>query len=130
MGYRYHTQAWPVVHFEFIGRLSPEEITQYLADADALVAGSKPYACVMDGTQMLVPEAEFVRRQARWIREHEQDMKRVNRGIAFVVQSTVIRGLVRAVMHFQELPVSYAWFSKLDDALVWAAARAAERPKP
>jgi len=24
----------------------------------------------MDGTNMLVPEAELVRRQARWIREH------------------------------------------------------------
>jgi hypothetical protein len=124
MGYHYHTQDWPVVRFEFIGRLSADEIAAYIADADALVAGGRPYATVMDGSHMLLPEAEFVRRQARWIREHGADMQRLNRGIAFVAQSTVIRGLVRAVMHFQEMPVPYAWFSNLAEAMVWAQERA------
>ena len=123
MGYHYHTRDWPVVRFEFVGRLSADELEAYIADADALVAGGKPYATVMDGCNMLVPEAEFVRRQARWIREHTADMQRLNRGIAFVVQSTVIRGLVRAVMHFQELPVEHAWFSNVADAMAWAAER-------
>lgn len=129
MGYRYHTQGWPVVCFEFLGRLSKEDLARYFSDADALVAGGKPYATIMDGSNMLMPEAEFVRRQVRWIQEHEQDMRRLNRGIAFVVQSTVIRGLVRAVMHFQTMPVTYAWFSKLEEATVWAAARAAGAPE-
>lgn len=124
MGYRFNTESWPVVQFEFIGRLTSDEIDQYFADADALIVGDKPYACVMDGTHMLVPEAEFVRRQATWIRDHTAGMRRVNRGIAFVVRSTLIRGLVRAVMHFQDLPVSHEWFASLDEAMVWAGARA------
>src|SRR5215510_11346102 len=128
MGYRYNTQAWPVVHFEFIGRLSADEIDQYLADANALVAGDQPYATVMDGTHMLMPEAEFVRKQSIWIRDHTADMRRLNRGIAFVARSTLVRGLVRAVMHFQDMPVSYEWFASLDEAMTWAAARANRQP--
>lgn len=125
MGYHYHTQTWPVVRFEFVGRMTAEETDQYFADADALIAGGKPYATVMDGTDMLVPEAEFVRRQARWLHDHSRQVQQLNRGIAFVVQSTLIRGLVRAVMHFQEMPVAYEWFSHTEDAMVWAAARSA-----
>jgi hypothetical protein len=127
MGYSFHTQAWPVVRFEFTGRLSADEITQYLADSDALVAGVKQYAIVMDGTRMQLPEAEFVRKQSLWIREHTEGMQRLNRGIAFVSRSTVIRGLVRAVMHFQSIPVPYEWFATLEEATTWAAAQTASK---
>lgn len=127
MPYRYHTDAWPVVRFEFIGRLSAEEITQYLADSDALIAGGKPFATVMDGSGMLLPEAEFVRKQAGWVRDHVEDMQRLNCGIAFVVRSTLIRGVVRAVMHFQEIPVPHAWFATLEDAMAWAASQTANK---
>ena len=127
MGYRHHTDAWPVVRFEFIERLSSEDIAQYMADSDALVAGGKPFANVMDGSNMLLPEAEFVRRQAAWVRDHVEDMRRLNRGIAFVVRSTLIRGVVRAVMHFQAIPVPHEWFANLEDAMAWAANQAANK---
>ena len=135
MGYRYHAEAWPVVRFEFIGRLSSDDIVQYMTDSDALVALGKPYANVMDGTSMLVPEAEYVRKQAIWIREHAEDMQRLNRGIAFVARSTLVRGIVRAVMHFQSIPVPYEWFANVDEAMAWAAKQTADikvsrRPAP
>jgi hypothetical protein len=126
MGYLYHAQRWPVVRFEFRGRLTADDMAAYIADSDALIAGGKPFANVMDGTNMLVPEIEFVRQQARWIRDNAEGMRRLNRGIAFVAPSTVIRGLVRAVMHFQALPVEYAWFANADEAMEWAGTRASD----
>lgn len=127
MGYCYHTDAWPVVRFEFIGRLTADEINQYLADSDSLIAAGKPFASVMDGSNMLLPEAEYVRKQAIWVRDHVEDMRRLNSGIAFVVRSTLVRGVVRAVMHFQEIPVPHDWFANVDEAMAWAATQAANK---
>ena len=124
MGYRFDTQAWPVVCFEFFGRLSADELTQYFADSDALMKRAEPYAAVMDASDMLVPEVEIVRKQALWLRENGAKLASVNRGIALVIRSSVIRGLVRAVIHFQEIPVAYEWFSDRDEAMSWASARA------
>ena len=50
-----------------------------------------------------------------------------HRGIAFVVRSTLIRGLVRAVMHFQAVPVAHEWFANVEDAMAWAAIQAADK---
>lgn len=125
MGYRLHTDDWPVVRYEFIGRVSADELDQYFAHANALVTGGKPYACVMDATDMLLPDADLVRKQVAWLREHDEAMRRTVRGIALVVESTMIRGLVRAVMHFQDVPVPLEWFATLKEAMPWAAARAA-----
>lgn len=123
--YEYDESAWPVVQFRFIGRLELPDIDRYFADGDAVVAGARSYACVMDGTAMLLPEVDFVRRQARWIREHQPQMRRVNRGVAFVTQSALIRGLVRAILHLQPLPVPYASFGDVEEAMAWAHVRAA-----
>jgi hypothetical protein len=122
MGYRFDTHSWPVVCFEFVGRLSADELKKYFADSDALMSGS-PFAVVVDCSHMLVPEVEFVRKQANWLREHSAEMTRVTRGVALVVHSTLIRGLIRAVLHFQDIPVAYEWFADRDHAMTWASAR-------
>jgi hypothetical protein len=126
VGYELDASGWPIAHFKFIGRLDDAEIERYFHDSDSLVAGSREYACVMDGTSMLVPEAEFVKRQALWIREHSDGMRRLNHGIAFVMPSALIRGLVRAVMYFQAIPVPYDMFNESGSALAWARERAAD----
>ena len=124
MGYALDSSGWPIVQFKFIGRLTQLETDRYFADGDALVTGRRPYVCIMDGTVMLTPDVDFVRRQARWIHEHRQEMLQVNRGIAFVMPSALVRGLVRAVMHFQEMPVPHASFADLESALAWGQKRA------
>jgi hypothetical protein len=124
MGYEFDTEAWPIVQFRFIGRLEPSDIERYFRDADEIVHGNRSYACVMDGLTMLIPEVEFVRRQAQWIRANDADMRRVNRGIAFIATSAVVRGLVRAVLHLSPIPVPYEVFSELGDGMAWARTRA------
>jgi hypothetical protein len=124
MAYEYDISAWPVVQFKFVGRLDEADIERYFRDGDAIVRGDRSYACVMDGLAMLIPEVDFVRRQSQWIKRNEEDMRRVNRGIAFVATSAVVRGLVRAVLHLSPLPVPHAVFSELSEAMQWARQRA------
>jgi hypothetical protein len=125
VGYHYDTSEWPVVQFRFVGRLNTAEADRYFADADMLVSGGRAYCCVMDGSEMLMPEAEVVLRQTRWLRNHYELMSRVNRGVAFIAPSAVVRGLVRAVLHFQTLPCPHASFTELAAGLEWARLRAA-----
>lgn len=123
MGYQYDTSAWPVVQFRFIGRLDVNDSNRYFDDANAVIRSHRRYACVMDGSTMLLPEVEFVRRQALWLREHREQIRAVNVGIAFVASSALIRGLVRAVLHLQPLSVPYASFSELERGVAWARTR-------
>ena len=37
------------------------------------------------------------------------------------------RGLVRALMHLQSMPVPYEWFASVDAAMAWAAAKVANK---
>jgi len=127
MGYTLDTQMWPIVHFKFIGHMTAAETDRYFNDSDAIVNGGRSYVCVMDGTEMLIPSVEFVRRQADWIRANREAMRRVNRGIVFVMTSAVIRGLVRAVMRFERMPVDYIACSKLEEGIAWARTRV-DRP--
>jgi hypothetical protein len=127
MGYEFDTSAWPVVHIRFVGRLTSEESAQYFRDSDALVQGGRRYATVMDGRTMLTPEVDFVRRQAQWITDHIGAMQRLNCGIAFVAESALVRGLVRAVIHFQPMPVENRVFSEIGAASRWALAQVQAR---
>lgn len=120
MGYEFDTSEWPIVRFTFIDRLSVAETERYFEDADKLVHGTRSYACVMDGTDMLLPETPLVRRQALWIHANGEAMQRVVRAIAFITPSALVRGVVRAVLHFQTIPVPYASFSDLEEGVAWA----------
>jgi hypothetical protein len=55
-------------------------------------------------------------------------VRQVNRGFAFVAPSAMIRGMVRAVLYIQPLPVPYAVFTELDEGIAWARERATARP--
>jgi hypothetical protein len=97
VGYVYDASAWPVVQFRFSGRLSAAENEQYFRDSDALLLAPPGFTCVMDGVGMQVPEVEFVRQQASWIRTHSEGIRQVNRGFALVAPSAMIRGRERAM---------------------------------
>jgi hypothetical protein len=122
--YEFDPSGWPVLIFRFLGRLNTADGERYFCDSNALIAGDRSYVCVMDGSTMLVPEAEFVRRQAVWIRNNRVAMQRLNQGIAFVTPSALIRGLVGAIIYFQEMPVPHRLFGTVDEATVWAQGRA------
>jgi hypothetical protein len=128
VGYTYDESEWPAAQFRFVGRPSSDEVEAYFRDISALVHGERPYACVINGLDMLIPEREFVRRQALWIQQNANDMRRVNRGVAFVLGSAMIRGLVRAVHHIQPAPVPSATFSELAEGIAWAREVATKAP--
>jgi hypothetical protein len=124
LGYTYDESSWPVVQFRFTGRLDAIESVRYFRDADALLLAPPGFTCVMDGVAMQMPEVELVRQQAKWLKTNSAQVRRINRGFAFVAPSAVIRGMVRAVLHIQPLPVPHAVFTDLDEGMAWAEDRA------
>ena len=124
----YDASAWPVLQFRFSGRMNAAEHDQYFSDADWLLSAPAGFTCVLDGVAMQMPEVELVRRQSSWIRQNSAAIRSVNRGFALVAPSAVIRGMVRAVLHIQPLPVPYAVFAELDEGIEWARQRATIKP--
>ena len=130
VGYAYDDKAWPIVTFTFTDRLTAAEMVAYFRDSDALIAGGRRYALVFDALAALTPESAFVRRQAKWTRDNFAAMEQLNAGMAFVINRPVIRGVLRAVLHFQSLPVPYGVHDTMESGTSWARAqigRASER---
>ena len=63
--------------------------------------------------------------QARWLARHEDMLRRVSLGTAFVVRSQMVRGALTAIFWLRPLPNEYTIVTSLDAALDWATARLA-----
>ena len=104
-------------------RLSVAEVDCYFRDCDALVGQDKPYAAVFDCTGMLLPDAHQLRRQVQWIRENFKRVVVLNQGVAFVMPNLITRSILRAINHFEPIPIPYEVFPEVEPARKWAAER-------
>ena len=66
-----------------------------------------------------------VRRQASHMRERSELSKLYVRGIAMVIPSAVIRGVLKVILSIAPMPCPHAVFNELDEANRWAGARIA-----
>ena len=123
MGYSLSEAAWPLVKLRFSARLTPAEADAYWADMGDLLARAEPHVLLVNATDMLMPEASFIRQQLRWTDEHRNAIVSHIRGVAFVLPSAIGRGVLRALQHFQPLPVAHQVFGSEEQALAWALSR-------
>lgn len=115
--YHFSDAEWPLVQFQLVGDASDPA---YFEDSDALIRRGVPYVSVIDATYMKLAAPSALRQQIAWIRENMGELKRLNRALALVLPNPMVRGLLNAVLHFQEIPVPYEVFQDLPTAKAWA----------
>lgn len=110
-----------------VGARSDAHIAEHLAEyrtilLDAERRGQK-LVDILEIRHATPPTAKQRRMQSDWNTENEELMRRTLVGFTFVVSSTVMRGIITAIMWIKPLPVSTAVFTELEDAVHWGFER-------
>ncbi len=112
-------RRWPLVVYRFRGRVSMEEMNDYLARQDVLLARHQPTLSLVLTEEPKLWETPVLRRQAEWIKKNEETLRRYSLGAALVIESPIVRGMLKAVLWIQPMPQPYAVFPTIEEALRW-----------
>jgi hypothetical protein len=119
-------RRWPVIVFAFHGLVSADEFDEYLQALEHILdRGTKHVGVVVGGADHAL-DASLVRRQAAWIKQHEARMRYQSLGVAFALDSPMMRGVLRAILWLAPLPQPHAVFPSRSQAMTWACARLQE----
>ncbi|WP_375771011.1 hypothetical protein NR798_08950 [Archangium gephyra] len=118
---------WPLRIVRLVGTLTPRQYEHYLETTTASLRRRERYLSVTDLSRGGLPTPEQRQRQVLWMQEHEELMREVMLGMAFVITSPIIRLSVSAVMHLKPLPVPYVITAQEKEAVGWASARIEEQ---
>ncbi len=117
------TSRFPLVVNTQVGALSDAQVTAYLSELDELSRFDAPFAIVLDLRQATPFNSKQRRMLSDWMETHPQHMERL-KGIAFVHDSTLMRGAMQAVFWLLSPKYEYTIVRELTDATCWAATRA------
>ncbi len=120
MPVEYDDSMWPVVTLRMIDRLTESEEDEFIEFAMVPPRRHEPYVGLIDLVRAQTPSARFVRKQASAMARYEEAIATYCRGTAFVANSPMIRGAIRAVLHLQRLPCPRFVTATNDAAWAWA----------
>lgn len=111
----------------WVGQPTDEEFQAYLDEYNAVLRRRLPYASVtitMPHTPMT--KARHARMQAKWMADQEEPIREFCAGAALVLPSPVMRGVLRAILSMQKMPIPYKVFREEDEGIRWALERLAK----
>jgi len=118
-------RLWPLVIFRFRFRPSMDELERYLARQEEMLARKQPMISLVQAEQAKLWETPVLRRQAEWIKEHEALLRQYSLGVAMVMQSPIVRGMLKAILWIQPMPQPYTVCSSVEEGLRWLRERVA-----
>ena len=77
------------------------------------------HAVVIELTRARIPTPNLVRDQARWFREHSNQLAQRCRAIAIVTPSAAMRGVPNAILRIFTPPSPVRAFKTIEDAEAW-----------
>jgi hypothetical protein len=115
---------WPMGLIRFLGAQSDAEFNAYLEQVTSLINRGDRYTMVMI-TEPKTPmtKSHHAKQQAEWLAEHRETLERLNLGTAFILPSSVMRGVLRAILWMQPLPGEHKVFSTVPQGIAWAEAQ-------
>ncbi len=121
---------WPLVVYRFANEVTLSQLEAYLARQEEMLLRRERSASVVIVESLRMWETAVVRRQAAWIKEHEDELRRASLGVALVMTSPLARGMLKAVLWIQPMPQPHKICSTVEEALEWVRARFAEARIP
>lgn len=110
---------WPLVAFTFGGEVTARELDAYLAAADRMLATGEQYIGIVYARDVRPWDSALVRRQADWMKANEPGLRRASLGVALVLPSLMLRGLLRAVLWLQPMPQPHVVCASTAEAMTW-----------
>jgi len=120
---RIDQSRWPLVVVTHAGRPTDEEFDAYLVrlkdNLDRAVRERKKTVLIFDATHAVGTDAKQRQRQAAWMKEHAEPSRLHSAGYAFVIPSTMIRGVLTAILWLSPMPAPYVIVSTIAEAEAW-----------
>ena len=114
---------WPLVVYRFRGGVSLAELEAYLQRQDELLARQQPTASAVLTEGAKLWETPVLRRQAEWIKQNQDLLRRYSVGAALVLHSPIVRGMLKAILWMQPMPQPHVVCATVPDALAWLRER-------
>ncbi|MFY0578071.1 hypothetical protein ACN28S_30490 [Cystobacter fuscus] len=114
---------WPLLVSRFEGQVSDEAYEEYLLQGALYLRRGEPYVSVLDTARLALPTARQRQRQFEWLRQHEQPMRELLLGCAFIITSPFIRMTMSTVFHLMPMPTPYVAVQDMARAVTWATDR-------
>lgn len=114
---------WPLVMIRFLGEITEDEFDQYLRFLDFNVARTgaarAKIALLFDAREVGRVSPAIRRKQADWIRDN-LDISRQNcAGFAYVLDSSMVRGMLTAILWLATMPADYTITATVREAEDW-----------
>jgi hypothetical protein len=124
MAFRLSTDNEPVVLIELSGTLSDAELAKMASEVTELLQTQKAChiraAVVIDFSNASAIAPHQRKTIGEWRREVRELMRHVCVGMAMVVKTPLIRGVLTAIGWFSPEPVPVVYLNSLEEAIDWA----------
>jgi hypothetical protein len=111
----------PIVVVTFDGLATDREFEEYLAAMTKLVLDRRqPNVTILDARASGRSPATQRKKQADWLKQHDQLLRRYSLGTAFVITSPLVRGVLTAILWVQPMSTPHTVVATLDEADRWA----------
>lgn len=121
--YSVDEREFPLVRVHYYDLLPDPEFDRQLADLNRILDREQPHALVIVTHHQRMMPLSQVRKQASNMLESAEKARRWVRGIALVIPSPVIRGVLKVTLSIAPMPCPYAVFDHEDEGVRWARAR-------
>jgi hypothetical protein len=110
---------WPLVLYRFSGAVSLAELEDYLVRQDEMLARKQMTGSIVMTEHVKMWDTPVLRRQAQWIKANEALLRRYSVGVALMIQSPLVRGMLKALLWIQPMPQPYIVVATADEGLKW-----------
>lgn len=122
------SEAWPLVVVDLPPDPTPEVLTVFCAEFDAVYRRRQTFATLIDATQVRrVPGAVERRQLADWAAAQKPLTQLYGAGTAYVITSPMVRAALTAIDWVFQPPCPQCWKASRRDALAWCVDRLADR---
>jgi hypothetical protein len=119
---------WPLLIVRISGTQTDHEFETYLKEYLGYLRRGQRYAVVfVTAPDTPMTKSRHARMQADWIKENRPELGKHCAGLAFVLPSAVMRGVLRAILSMSPLPAPFTVASSEEEGRLWAQAQLAQR---
>lgn len=112
---------FPVVTVTFTGATETKEnFHQYLNGLFHNYDRKEEFSLIFDASLASSPNPKYQKMQAEWMKDHEKLVKTYCKGVAYVVPSPFLRGILKIIFGIQKNPVPFQVFRDMKPARQWA----------
>jgi hypothetical protein len=114
----------PLVIVRFVGLPTEAEFDAYLEGMTRFIIERKQKTVtILDASQSDRTPASQRKKQAVWLKSHENLLRQYSLGTAFVITSPLVRGVLTAIFWLQPLPTEHIVVGTMHEAEAWGRAR-------